>query len=229
MPHYTGVIAHRADGLHQCIGLAVFMPAPDFARPIPFFDQLARHRHEALFFLPAGMERARITAQRLLPAITGDAGKSVIDVDDRAINGGDHDAFVGVGKNTGGETQFFFGLFAHRDVAYRDVDGIFPIIDDGRALHFHINDRSVELEKARLDHVRNRDFGVNVSHPLHLRVQTRRMNPIAGKSPDQVVRVGSAKQIDRRRIDVEYFPETMNEDRLRRPLGHGPVTLFAFL
>ena len=109
-------ITHRADGLHLGIHLAVLAPVPDFAVPLAFLDQTAPHGSVEIRSLPSRAQQARVAAQHFVTAVAGDAAKCVVDVDDRAVSGGDHDAFAGMGEDAGGELELLFGLFALGDV-----------------------------------------------------------------------------------------------------------------
>ena len=66
--------------------------------------------------LMAGTEEPRVAALHFVAAVTGDAREGIIDVDDGAVSGGDHDAFPGMGEDAGGQLQFFFGQFVIGDV-----------------------------------------------------------------------------------------------------------------
>ena len=112
MPHSALVITHGADGLHYGIFFAVLAPVPDFAIPMFFFNQVGPHRGEEILVLSTGTEKAWILAQHFVTFETSNLAKGVIDFDNSAVVGGDHNAFSGMGEDTGGETKFFFSLFA---------------------------------------------------------------------------------------------------------------------
>ncbi len=74
------------------------------------------------------MKYARVLPDRFLPAITGNPGKGLVDVDDGARSIGYHDAFAGVGKNPGRQLQLDIGLLALGDIAgHPDQSQGFPV------------------------------------------------------------------------------------------------------
>ena len=53
-------VPHRNDVLHQRDGVTVFVPIPEFARPMALFLQRLKHGLVKLFVLNTCVEKARI-------------------------------------------------------------------------------------------------------------------------------------------------------------------------
>ena len=116
-------IAHRDDGFHQGDEAAIFVPVPEFAGPVTLLRQGLKQGRVERLGLHTRIEKARIFAQHLIPGVAGDVGKGVVDVDDDAVGGGDHDAFSGNVEDAGSLNRFF-GLDALRNVARRSEDAL---------------------------------------------------------------------------------------------------------
>ena len=103
-------VAHGADGLHHRIDLAALAPIPDFAVPVALLGQVVPQAGVKRLFLAPRAEDARRAAEDLVARVAGNARESVVDLDDLAVGGRDHDPFAGVGEHAGGQLQLLFGL-----------------------------------------------------------------------------------------------------------------------
>src|ERR1019366_10486566 len=66
--------------------------------------------------LAAVAEHAFVAAHDFVAAVTCDAAEGVVDIDDRAIGGGNHNAFARMGEDAGGQVKLFVRLLALRNV-----------------------------------------------------------------------------------------------------------------
>ena len=62
--------------------------------------------------MTAGTKKTRGFAQYFVTAVAGNPAEGVVNIDNSAVVGGDHNAFSGMAEDTGGEAKLFFGLFA---------------------------------------------------------------------------------------------------------------------
>ena len=112
------LITHRVDGQPFGIDLAAFAAVPDLARPLPLCAELSPHLLIKIRLVFVGFEDLRILANCLFGAIAGDLAEGLIDLQDIALNAGNHDAFDGMLKNLGGKHQFFLSQLAYRDIPH---------------------------------------------------------------------------------------------------------------
>ena len=103
-------IRNRADCLQDGIYLAVLAFVPDFAVPVAFFDQAAPQDGIKVPVVPTRAKYLRIFAQDFIARVAGNGGKGIINVNNFARCGGDHDALARMPVNTRGQLKFCFGL-----------------------------------------------------------------------------------------------------------------------
>ncbi len=130
----VGVVAHGAYAQHGHVFGAVLTRATQLAGPVGLFGHGAPHGVVAGLRVVCGLQEAGMAAQYFGPAVAGDAGKGVVDVDQAAFRVGDHDAFAGVGEHAGVQLQPGRGR-----LLFRDVD------DDGAALQSVRRQHGVDL------------------------------------------------------------------------------------
>src|SRR5664280_2137342 len=122
MPEVVLGIAHSANVLHNGIYFTVLAPVPDFTIPLAFLGQITPQVCVKGFSMTARAEDARILAQHFIMAIAGNPAEGVIDIDNSAVGGGDHNAFGSMGEDTGGQAKLFFGLPALGNVFHDEED-----------------------------------------------------------------------------------------------------------
>ena len=109
-------VAHGADRLHLGIHFAVLAPVPDLAVPMAGRRQLAPEIGVETGIVVSRLQHARLLPEHLFALVTGNAGESLVHIDDRAVRRSNQDAFTGMGEDAGGQLESIFRTFAHVDV-----------------------------------------------------------------------------------------------------------------
>ncbi len=107
------------------------------------------------------------------------------------------------------------------------MDGRFAVKFDGGALHFHINQRAVQLHKPRFGGGWQRLTLFNAHQARLLAFQAGGVDQVGGTFAQQVVQVWRAKQFKRCRVGVHDLGVSVHQNRIWRPLDQGAVALLA--
>ena len=144
----AAAVTHRADRLHDRVHLAALPPVPDFTVPVALVGQVVPQAGVERLLLATGAEDARRLPDDLFARVAGNTREGVVDLDDRAIGGGDHDPFARMGEHAGGELQLLLGFLQFGDGA-RLLD---VLEGAGRQLVGHRKQRPRDLVEALARH-----------------------------------------------------------------------------
>ena len=163
---------------------------------------------------------ARILADGLFARIAGDFTKTRIDVDDGAVNMGQHDAFAGIVKNTGQQFETIFGHPSGRHVDQHRAGTALPIVLNCRAAGFDIDGAPLEGQhpySCRLDLAAIRPHAFNATAYQRTGI---RMHKIERRVADNIVDLCCAQQGKQFSVDVKDDSVPLYEHRHRRILSY---------
>ncbi len=103
--HLAARVADRIDGEHLRVNVSALCAVPDLPRPIALAQQGFPHVLVEFLALQAGLKQPRILSQHLFARVSGNAGKGLIDIQNRSRAIGDHDAFAHAGEDVRGKAQ----------------------------------------------------------------------------------------------------------------------------